>query len=393
MNWWTPNIGENLNYYDKGRYLLMWRVCVLFSFVLSLLAVLNINSDSIVAIIYGIEAFISIFAIWFLHKYKNTRALFWIFTLTASGFVVYSMYAIKHTLHYSDLAWILCIILFAFIGLQYKYALIFVGLHLLVIVHFSFFELNEHLEALRPRSNFELATVAIEMAFAFLVMCALIYQNIKFQTYALGELKKTHVELERQNEENVTLLKEIHHRVKNNLQIVVSLLRMQRAKLPANETREELDNAVKRVMAISLIHNKLYNSNELSTIRFDNYVERLIEEICSFHRDTTDVDYEFETNITQMDMNSMIPLGLIINELVTNSIKHAHEDGRPVHISLKFDNSSDGYVNLIYKDNGEWKEAEDNGLGLELIESLNNQLEGILERNGSSYNIKFKANA
>lgn len=362
----------------------------MFAFVLTLLAILNIGEKSIVGFIYGAEGVVSIFALFYLYKFRNPKPIFWVFTLTATGFIVYSMYALKHTLHYSDFMWMMCIILFAFIGLKYKYALIFVGIHLLVIAHFSFFELNEHLNSLRPRTFYELLTVTIEMSFAFVIMSALIYQNIEFQAHGLSELRKTHKVLEKKNEENVTLLKEIHHRVKNNLQIVVSLLRMQREKIPASETREELDNAVKRVMAISLIHNKLYKSNELSSICFDNYVQRLIEEICSFHEDTKKIEYELINDIKNLDMNTMIPLGLIINELVTNSIKHAHDENNTIKISLKFEKEKNGLINMTYFDNGTWKENTEKGLGVELIESLNNQLEGVLEREGSKYNIQFK---
>lgn len=363
---------------------------MLFAIVLSILTALSFGENSIVAYIYGTEALLSVFALFYLHRYKKPKTIFWLFTLSASGFVVYSMYALKHTLHYSDFMWIMCIVLFAFIGLKYKYALIFVGLHLLVIAHFSFFELNEHLELLRPRTNYELLSLTIEMSFAFIVMCALIYQNITFQAYALSELRKTHEILERKNDENVTLLKEIHHRVKNNLQIVVSLLRMQREKIPASETREELDNAVKRVMAISLIHNKLYKSNELSSIRFDSYLEHLIDEIISFHSDTKDINVDLSNDIEILDMNIMIPLGLIINELVTNSIKHAQEDRSSVRIKIIFDLDDKGLVHMTYTDNGSWKENGDSGLGLELIDSLSNQLDGELQREGSKYNIKFR---
>lgn len=390
MNWWNPDIDPNFNYYEKGRFILIWRISLMFAFVLTLLAVLNIGEKSIVGFIYGAEGVVSIFALFYLYKFRNPKPIFWVFTLTATGFIVYSMYALKHTLHYSDFMWMMCIILFAFIGLKYKYALIFVGIHLLVIAHFSFFELNEHLNSLRPRTFYELLTVTIEMSFAFVVMSALIYQNIEFQAHGLSELRKTHNALEKKNEENVTLLKEIHHRVKNNLQIVVSLLRMQREKIPASETREELDNAVKRVMAISLIHNKLYKSNELSSICFDNYVQHLIEEICSFHEDTKKIEYELINDIKNLDMNTMIPLGLIINELVTNSIKHAHDENNTIKISLKFEKEKNGLINMIYFDNGTWKENTEKGLGVELIESLNNQLEGVLEREGSKYNIQFK---
>ncbi len=165
---------------------------------------------------------------------------------------------------------------------------------------------------------------------------------------------------------------------------------MQRDTLHDNHIKEELDNAVKRVMAISLIHNKLYKSKELSSIRFDKYVEQLIEEICSFHEGTTDIEYQLNIDVTSMEINNMIPLGLIINELVTNSIKHSNDAGKKVKIYIAFTEITSGSIQFDYQDNGEWIESSDLGLGLELIESLNEQLEGSLERIGTKYCLKFK---
>lgn len=390
MKWWTPDIDPNLNYYERGRFILIWRICVLFAVILNILAVLNYDQESIVTFIYGAEGILAILSLFYLHKYRNSQVIFWIFTLSATAFVLYSMYSIKHTLHYSDFMWIMCIVLFAFIGLKYWQALIFTGIHAIGIMHFLLFELNDHLGQLRPRTTSELATTGIETTFAFIIMSALIYQNIKFQNYALSELRKTHQTLEKQNIENVTLLKEIHHRVKNNLQIVVSLLRMQRAKIPSKETQDEFDTAVKRIMTISLIHNKLYNSNHLSTICFKNYMEQLISDLTSFSDDNENIDVQLDSNIEEIDMNSMIPLGLIINELVTNSIKHSHEENKPIRIQLSFHETDDGKVNMTYTDDGVWKESQNEGLGLELIQSLNRQLDGEMERIGSTYNMKFQ---
>ena len=221
-------------------------------------------------------------------------------------------------------------------------------------------------------------------------MCTLIDQNIKFQSYSFSELKKTNEILERRNQENVTLLKEIHHRVKNNLQIVVSLLRLQREKQHTNSDRDALGDAIKRVMSISLIHNKLYSSNELSKIMFDEYFSSLIDEISSFHLETKQINLDLNNEIENVELNAMIPLGLIINELLTNSIKHSPIENASIDIKMTFKITDEKLLQFTYVDNGVWRDKDQSGLGLELIDSLSDQLEGELEREGSQFELKFK---
>lgn len=221
-------------------------------------------------------------------------------------------------------------------------------------------------------------------------MCTLIDQNIKFQSYSFSELKKTNEILERRNQENVTLLKEIHHRVKNNLQIVVSLLRLQREKQHTNSDRDALGDAIKRVMSISLIHNKLYSSNELSKIMFDEYFSSLIDEISSFHLETKQINLDLNNEIENVELNAMIPLGLIINELLTNSIKHSPIENASIDIKMTFKIADEKLLQFTYVHNGVWRDKDQSGLGLELIDSLSDQLEGELEREGSQFELKFK---
>ena len=390
MSWWTPNIDQNFTFYEKARFILLWRYSLIFITTLPILALLNLDLDIRASIIFSVLFCIAVFALYFLHKFKRTQPMFWLFIISASSGLIYSMYSLKSTLHYSDFVWILCIILLAFIGVKYIYALIIVGVYTSVIAHFIFFELNEHLASLHIRNNAELISLIIEILLAFIIMCTLIDQNIKFQSYSFSELKKTNEILERRNQENVTLLKEIHHRVKNNLQIVVSLLRLQREKQHTNSDRDALGDAIKRVMSISLIHNKLYSSNELSKIMFDEYVRSLIDEISSFHLGTKQINLDLNNEIENVELNAMIPLGLIINELLTNSIKHSPIENASIDIKMTFKITDEKLLQFTYVDNGVWRDKDQSGLGLELIDSLSDQLEGEIEREGSQFELKFK---
>ena len=299
------------------------------------------------------------------------------------------MYTIHDTLHYSDLLWIMCIILFAFIGLSYKMALIFVAIHIIGLGFFIFFELNNHVEALAVRDNFKLLNVFIEIVFAFTIMAYLLYENVRYYKNIWDELQETNSQLASKNKENITLLKEVHHRVKNNLQIVVSLLRIQNTDIKSAETKEHFKTAINRIMTISMIHRKLYQSGELSEIEFQKYIHSLIEDIKNLHSDNDEIAIKVTSNLSEIDLNSIVPLGLIINELITNSIKHAFNEGDIRTISIRFDVDENENVILDYSDSGEWREAETTGFGIELLELLSEQLDGKLARESSTFRIEF----
>lgn len=294
-----------------------------------------------------------------------------------------------HTFHYSDLVWMMCIILFAFIGLSYKVAFFFVGLHIVGLSYFIVFGLNEHVISITQRSVVELIAVVIEISFAFLVMSYLIYENVRYHKYIWAELQEKNVQLAFKNKENQTLLKEVHHRVKNNLQIVVSLLRIQNTEMQSEETKEHFRTAINRIMTISMIHRKLYQSGELSEIEFHKYIHSLITDIKELHSDGKEIEIEVTSNLSQVDLNSVVPMGLIINELITNSIKHAFRNVDKGVITVCFSLKENGNVVLDYFDSGEWIEKDKNGFGIELLELLTDQLDGTIKRNGSIYKIEF----
>lgn len=283
----------------------------------------------------------------------------------------------------------MCIILFAFIGLSYRVAFFFVGLHILGLVYFIYFGLNNHVEAVIKRSEIELVVVIIEISFAFLVMSYLIYENVRYHKYIWAKLQETNIELAIKNKENITLLKEVHHRVKNNLQIVVSLLRIQNLETHSVETKEHFQSAINRIMTISMIHQKLYQSGELSEVEFHKYINSLIDDIKELHSDNKEINIVLNSELNKVDLNSVVPLGLIINELITNSIKHAFKDSDHKTINISFSKNINGNNLLIYSDSGQWQDTGKNGFGIELLELLTDQLDGTIKRSGSSFKIQF----
>jgi PAS domain S-box-containing protein len=184
--------------------------------------------------------------------------------------------------------------------------------------------------------------------------------------------------------EKEILLREIHHRVKNNLQIIASLLNLQSRYVKDETTLFSIRESQNRVKAMALVHEKLYQSTDLSKIDFDDYVRFLGKNLLSFF-DMKGKGITFTTDIhdISLDINTAIPLGLIINELISNSLKHAFPDGRTGEISIAvFQNNHT--LSIIMKDNGagigedfDWRNATT--LGLRLVISLIEQLQGSIE--------------
>lgn len=389
MNFFNPDISFTTDFYEAGRYKLAWRLSLGFAIIFCLLSFLFVFVEFQAFIIYSIVFLLSVGSLLYLNYSKKSNSIFWLFTISATILVNYSMNTMIHTFHYSDLVWMMCIILFAFIGLSYKVAFFFVGLHIVGLSYFIVFGLNEHVISITQRSVVELIAVVIEISFAFLVMSYLIYENVRYHKYIWAELQEKNVQLAFKNKENQTLLKEVHHRVKNNLQIVVSLLRIQNTEMQSEETKEHFRTAINRIMTISMIHRKLYQSGELSEIEFHKYIHSLITDIKELHSDGKEIEIEVTSNLSQVDLNSVVPMGLIINELITNSIKHAFRNVDKGVITVCFSLKENGNVVLDYFDSGEWIEKDKNGFGIELLELLTDQLDGTIKRNGSIYKIEF----
>ena len=191
-------------------------------------------------------------------------------------------------------------------------------------------------------------------------------------------------QLTRSLREKETLLKEIHHRVKNNLLVVSSILEMQEEEGEDSEINRVLRVSQDRIRSMALIHEKLYRSDTLAEVDFAGYLEQLVERLVfsySVNRDGIDVVVEAEP--LQLNVETATPLGLIVNELVTNSLKHAFAAGDSGEVRVRFYQSGDGAYTLSVSDNGrglpqnfEIDHAE--SLGLQIVSLLTRQLDAKL---------------
>ncbi len=201
--------------------------------------------------------------------------------------------------------------------------------------------------------------------------------------------------------EKDVLLQEIHHRVKNNLQIVSSLLSLQSRYIEETESVEIFRDSQSRIKSMALVHEKLYQSGDLTRIDLAEYVPDLVSDLFrSYCVNYNQVQFKVNSENISLDINTAIPCGLIINELVTNSIKHAFQgiiEGEII-IELKYE---DDCLKMKVQDNGVGFPEEVNlnnikTLGLQLVISLTKQLDGSIElitEGGTCFNIRFKEQA
>ena len=198
--------------------------------------------------------------------------------------------------------------------------------------------------------------------------------------------------------EKETLLKEVYHRVKNNLQVIMSLLKLQARTLGPGAAFDALTESVDRIRAMSTVHEKLYQSGTLSSIAMPDYIGDLCRDL-AFSTGAKDrgIVIGYDIAPIQMRLETAVPLGLLLNELVSNSLKHAFPDGRKgsVNISLVVDNGTHAVVRIA--DDGIGVDSDfdilsSNSLGLKLAMTLTAQLDGdidIVAKNGLTVVIRF----
>lgn len=201
--------------------------------------------------------------------------------------------------------------------------------------------------------------------------------------------------------EKEMLLKEIHHRVKNNMQVISSLLRLQSEYNKDDKVIEMFKESQNRIRSIALVHEKLYRSKNLSRIDFNSYIENLVNGLfISYRISSNKVRLKMDVGRILFAIDTAIPCGLIINELITNSLKHAFPEDREgeISISLHKANTGKNEYELIVEDNGVgiWKDLDYRNtetLGLQLVTSLAEiQLHGRIELNknkGTKFRVIF----
>lgn len=234
---------------------------------------------------------------------------------------------------------------------------------------------------------------------------ASLYHDQKGKTLAvfaaardITQLKNVEDQLKKSLKEKEMLLKEIHHRVKNNLTVISSLLNLQADYIKDKNDRALFQESQNRAKSMAIIHERLYQSSDLKSLEFGNYIRTLVNELSrNYALDPEKIKTNLDVEDIQIDINLAIPLGLILNELVSNSMKHAFPDNRDGEINIEFYKDS-GKLVLMLEDNGvgfpadlDYKNTD--SLGMQLVNSLTDQIKAKMELkvdNGTKFKIIFK---
>lgn len=243
---------------------------------------------------------------------------------------------------------------------------------------------NQRLSKAKSEARFrQLLWISIFLFFLLVAVAFVIYRVRKTNnllTRQKIQIENSKIQLEELLEGRELLLKEIHHRVKNNLQMVVSLLELQALGVKDEETKNVLLTGNQRVKSMALVHKRLYQGNELGNVDVEEYVQSLFSEIDSaFISEGQQLEREVSGHGVKLDVDTIIPLGLILTELITNTFKYANSNLLKISIDIQ-ETAWDQFV-LVYKDNGPGIPEDFNirtaqSLGMRMIKRLTQQLNG-----------------
>jgi ligand-binding sensor domain-containing protein/two-component sensor histidine kinase len=244
--------------------------------------------------------------------------------------------------------------------------------------------------------------------FIIAVMALGVYFLLQYRTKKMaiekqkleGQVKLRTSEILKQKHEIEILFKEVHHRVKNNLQVINSLLNLQKFYIQDQRMLDIFKDCQNRIYAMAVIHERLYETNELSALNFNEYIKKLIRQLGDTYQTQVMVKYETEVNVDKLDLDTLIPVGLLINEIISNSLKYAFDENGAQEniITFKMHREEKNAFVMLIGDNGKGSSVEigspHNTFGMELIKMLVDQLHGTIVRlpqKGTVYEIKFKS--
>ncbi|SDE78664.1 Two-component sensor histidine kinase, contains HisKA and HATPase domains [Pricia antarctica] len=229
------------------------------------------------------------------------------------------------------------------------------------------------------------------------IIAVLLFLLLLLAYKAISNNRKKNRMLQKQNEEKEFLLKEIHHRVKNNLEIVSSLLSLQSAQIKDTNVLNAMTESQHRVQSMGMIHQKLYMGKNLAAIEMKDYFQNLADYIVDAYGMENRISIAIAMDACEVDVDMAIPIGLIVNELLTNSLKYAFPNKRKGKVSIRLKKSAsrlqleviDDGVGMVLKNEG-----QPSGFGIQLIELLTKQLDGKMVLNthqGTSVSIQFQS--
>jgi two-component sensor histidine kinase/Tfp pilus assembly protein PilF len=257
---------------------------------------------------------------------------------------------------------------------------------------------EKHLQQLEIYTS-RILIISVSIGFGLLlILVVVVIRGYKQKQKVNNQPVEQNLRITKQKEEKELLLKEIHHRVKNNLQIINSLLRLQSYQIEDKKSIALFEECQNRILSMAMIHEKLYKSKDLANINVDNYIITLAEGLMRSYNTSKDVELKVECSVDKIGIDTLMPLGLILNELISNSLKYAFTGRDNGKIIIRIYKKGNDKLEMLVSDNGvglpdDFSWQNQTTLGVELVKTLVEQINGTIQVNkapGTSFTITFE---
>jgi two-component sensor histidine kinase len=354
---------------------------------------------------YFSETLIGVIFILVLHRYRKyfVYKIIAAFILSIDTLIIsFFLFSVKTRFHFMEGLWIVLIALIAFLIIGKIFGSIFLLINCLVYSYYFYSDFAHTIELEKAFSTQSILAMSIKLTLIICLICFIMSKYKQVKDFALLcvdeankniQLKKTIIV--KQNHELNQLLFEVHSRVKENLQLIVSLFNIQINKANSKEAQKVLLEAKNRIMTMEISHQNTYFQGEAIHLTLKYYLQQIITTTIHNHSlENTPPKLNIHISETEFQKENLMYIGLIVSELVSNSLKHAFNLNKPSHeISLSLSPLSSKKIQMYYGDNGNWKENKNETTGLSLIETFTQQLDGQFERKttkgGTAYQFYF----
>lgn len=385
------------DYYDQSRFNLTWRINIFIfgtnlvllpiMFFLSIDEFIGLAISSTLAAIYQVTLYKT-------RKYE-TIAVIWVVLGVISTSI--SLLTVPTLMHVTDLIFMFMCVAYAFFTLGKTAGILVTSGNIAAVSIYLCFVLKNDEMLVKEFTAIDISKTILISIYGAAITAYIFSEFLKLNKYAAENYQDANKQLEevnelinKKNQEKTVMLREIHHRVKNNLQVITSLLRLQMANEQDDLVVAKFNEATRRVAAMSLIHEKIYQSEDIARLNFEEYLKSLSQDLIASYALKQEVKLEIKTDDLELSNQYFVSIALLCNELISNSLKHAFQPDQKGMIKVTFEQDGEGRYGLIYSDNGTWKESTgESTFGIELIDTLAEQLNGSYERvsdeNGTTY--------
>lgn len=366
---------------EVGKYNLLWNVSLILVPIFLVLLIIHVSFGDVSWLTSLCALAVCFTNIYILQKSRKYVFVGWFSVILGVLICQSAIFIVQDSRLLADAMWCILIAFFSFFLFGNFAGLTVLLLNLSGLIFYQFIATPE-----------ELAAKGITVDMVDYKMTINVYYVAFALAFIIGKMqssnRRINASYEEQIRHNELLFKEVHHRVKNNLQIMASLLRLQASESENKEVVASLQAAVGRVTSMAFIHESMYKKNKLQSMHFNEYTTQLLQNVIDNSSHTQKVSLNVTGDDLILNPDSLVSLSLLLNELGTNSLKHAFkEESGKIYLSIKREET---HFKISYSDSGKWIEAKSSSsFGKELIITLCEHLEGEVKRNEEAESAEY----